>query len=110
MSGFLMWSVVVIVILLLSFKIGPPYFEYMVLQKQLKEVANNPAVRSGTRKEMENDFMTRSMVSDIKSVSYKDIVITKEGDGVVLSAEYTVCVPIVSNVRACMDFSASSDK
>lgn len=110
MSGFLLWSVVLIFALLLGFKIGPPYFEYMTLQKQLKAVASDPAVRGGARKDVENAFMTRQMVSDIKSVTYKDIVITKEGDGFVLSVDYTVCVPVVSNIRACMDFNASSSK
>jgi hypothetical protein len=110
LSGFVLWSVVLIFILLLAFKIGPPYFEYMTLNKQLKAVVNDPGTRGGARKDVENAFMTRSMVSDIKSVSYQDLVITKEGDGYSLSVDYTVCVPIISNIRACMDFSASSNK
>jgi len=106
----MLWSVVVIFALLLGFKIGPPFFEYMTINKQLKAVANDPGVRGGARKDVENAFMTRSMVSDIKSINHKDLVITKEGDGILLTVEYTVCVPVVSNIRACMDFAASSGK
>jgi hypothetical protein len=43
-------------------------------------------------------------------ISGKDIQITKEGDGVVLSAEYSVCVPLVLNIRVCMDYAPSSAK
>lgn len=110
LSGFVLWSVVLIFALLLAFKIGPPYFEYMTLNKQLKATVDDPGTRGGNRKEVEHVFMNRAMVADIKSVGYQDLVITKEGDGYSLSIDYTVCVPIVSNIRACMDFSASSNK
>ena len=110
LSGFVMWSMVVIACLLLGFKIGPPYFEYMTINKQMKAVVNDPATRGGAKKDVENAFMNRQLVSDIKSISYQDLVITKEGDGYSLSVDYTVCVPVVSNIRACMDFNASSNK
>jgi len=106
----MLWSGVLILGLLLAFKIAPPYFEFMAVNKQLKAVANDPSARGGARKDVENAFMNRQMVADIKSISYQDLVITKEGDGYSLSVDYTVCVPIVSNIRACMDFAASSNK
>jgi len=106
----MLWSGVLILGLLLAFKIAPPYFEFMTVNKQLKAVANDPGARGGARKDVENAFMNRAMIADIKSVSYRDIVVTKEGDGILLTVEYTVCVPVVSNIRACMDFAAASNK
>lgn len=108
MSGFLLWSIVLIFALLLSFKIGPPYFEYMTIKKQLKEIANDSEARSGQRRDVENAFTKRSMIEDMKSITAKDLVIAKEGDGIVVSAEYSTCVPIVANLRACMDFAPTS--
>ena len=110
MSGFMQWSVVLIVVLLLAFKIAPPYFEFMSLNKQLKATANDPSVRGGTKKDAVNAFMNRQIASDFKSITYQDLVYNKEGDDVILTMDYTVCVPIVSNLRACMDFAASSSK
>ena len=108
LSGFLLWSVVLIFAALLAFRIGPPYLEYLTIKKQLKAVAEDPEARSGNRREVEGAFSKRSTIEDISSVQPKDIVISKEGDGIVLSVDYTVCRPVVSNIRACMDFSASS--
>ena len=108
LSGFLLWSVVLIFAALLAFKIGPPYLEYLTIKKQLKAVAEDPEARSGNRREVESAFSKRSTIEDISSVQPKDIVISKEGDGIVLSVDYTVCRPVVSNIRACMDFSATS--
>jgi hypothetical protein len=110
LSGFLMWSVVAVFAALLLFKIGPPYMEFMTIQANLKAVANDPEGRSGVRRVVEDLFDRRSAIENISSVKAKDIIITKSGDGVVLSFEYTVCVPIVFNIRACMDYHATSSK
>lgn len=110
LSGFLMWAVIGIFAALLGFKIGPPYFEYLTIKKQFQAVASDPAVRGGQRREVEDAFSKRAMIEDMPSITYKDLVITKEGDGFVLSAEYTVCRPVVANIRACMDFAPTSKR
>ena len=110
LSGFMQWSVVLILVLLLAFKIAPPYMEYMTINKQLKATANDPVVRGGTKKEAINAFMNRQIVEKFTSISYQDLVYSKEGDEVSLTVDYTTCVPVVSNLRACMDFAASSSK
>ncbi|MNC93352.1 hypothetical protein D3C83_99620 [compost metagenome] len=93
---------------MLGFRIGPPYLEYLTIKKQLKAISEDPEARSGQRRDVELAFSKRSQIEDISSVQPKDIAISKEGDGIVLSVEYTVCRPVVSNIRACMDFHASS--
>lgn len=110
LSGFLMWSVVAVFAALLLFKIGPPYIEFLTIQSQLKAVANDPEGRSGVRRVVEDLFDRRSAIENISSVKARDIIITKTGDNVVLSFEYTVCVPIVFNIRACMDYYPTSSK
>ena len=110
LSGFVLWSIVLIFALLLGFKIGPPYFEYIKIQKQLQAVAADPEARGGLRRDVENAFMRRTMVEDITAITPKDLVINKDGDGIVVTAEYSTCVPIIANLRACMDFNATSQK
>jgi hypothetical protein len=110
LSGFLLWSVVLIFVALLGFKIGPPYMEFMTIQKQLQAIGRDPAASSGQRRDVEEAFLKRSMVENITSISAKDLTISKEGDGIVVSAEYSTCVPVVYNLRACMDFTPSSKK
>jgi hypothetical protein len=110
LSGFLVWSVVLVFVALLAFKIGPPYIEYLSIQGQLKAVAHDPEGRSGVRRIVEDLFDRRSAIESISSVKAKDILIAREGDQLVLSFEYTVCVPIVLNIRACMDYNPTSGK
>jgi len=108
LSGFLLWSVVFIFAALLGFKIGPPYMEYLTIQKQLQAIVKDPSTQSGQRREVEEAFLKRSMIENISSISAKDLAIAKEADGLVVSAEYTTCVHVVGNLRACMDFAPSS--
>ncbi len=110
MSGFLLWSIVISFALLIGFKIGPPYFEYLTIKRQLQAIGKEPETQSGLRRDIETAFMKRTMIENITSVKPGDLIIAKEADGVVISAEYTNCVQMVGNLRACMDFAPSSRK
>lgn len=110
LSGFLMWSVVLVFVALLGFKIGPPYMEFLSIQANLKAIANDPEGRSGVRRVVEDLFDRRSAIDNISSVRAKEIIITRSGDEVVLSFEYTKCVPIVFNISACMEYRPTSSK
>jgi len=110
LMGFLVLAVVLIFAALLLFKIGPPYIEFMSIQSNLRAIANDPEGRAGVRRVVEDLFDRRSAIENITAVKARDIIISKVGDNVVLSFEYTVCVPIVFNIRACMDYNPTSSK
>ena len=108
LSGFIVWAVIFIIVALIAFKVGPPYMEFLTIQKQFQAIANDPEGRQGVRRVVEDLFDRRSAIENISSIKAKDIQINKEGDRVVLSAEYTNCVPLVLNIRVCMDFVPTS--
>ena len=108
LSGFIMVAVVVIFALLLAFKIGPPYLEFYSIQKQFKAISNDPVARTGNRRDIEGAFAARQTIEAITSIGPGDLVISKEGNDVVISAEYSVKVPLVGNLSAVMDFAPSS--
>jgi Domain of unknown function (DUF4845) len=110
LMGFLMLAVVMVFVALLLFKIGPPYVEYMSIQSNLRAIANDPEGRAGVRRVVEDLFDRRSAIENISSVKATDIIITQTGSGHVLSFEYVVCVPLVFNIRACMDYNPTSSK
>jgi len=110
LSGFLMWAVLFIIVALIAFKVGPPYMEFLTIQSQLKAIANHPEGRNGVRRVVEDLFDRRSAIENISSVRAKDLQIAKDGDRAVISAEYTVCVPLVLNIRVCMDYAPTSAK
>ena len=109
-TGFLVTAVILVIIALLGFQIAPPYMEYYTIQKQIKIVAGEFQGTGIQRRPVEIAFDKRANVENITAIQGKDIEITKDGDKVTLTAEYSVKVPLVGNLSACMDFRASSDK
>ncbi|MBI4204931.1 MAG: DUF4845 domain-containing protein [Betaproteobacteria bacterium] len=108
MTGFLVTAVILILVALLGFKIGPAYMEYYTIKKQIKLVADEVTVVD--RRTIENAYDRRAAIENITAISPKDLEISKDGDKIVISVDYSVKVPLFGNLSACMDFSASSDK
>ena len=110
LSGFLLWSVIVVFAVLLGFKVAPAYIEYLIIQKQFKAIANDTALGGAQRPAIERSFSNRSAIEDIKSITPQDLEITKDGDRTVISASYSVRVPLFANISVCLDFYPSSGK
>jgi hypothetical protein len=108
LSGLLMASVFLILLLLLSFKIIPVLLEYNAIQRGFKGMAQDPALRGASREQVRRAFIARAMIDDIKAVSADAIQIQRDGSELVVSAEYDVKVPLFRNVSACFDFHPSS--
>ena len=108
MSGFLMWCVIFVFGALLGFKLGPAYMEDRTIQKHFATLAKDSAFASGNRVEIETAFRKRADIDRIEAITPKDIIVTKVGDGISLSASYTTRIPLVYNMSACLDFNPSS--
>lgn len=110
LTGFLVFAVLLIAALLLGFKIGPAYMEYYTIQKTLRVMAAEPAMKTASRGEFNSAWNARSGMDNIKAIGYDDIQIEKDGSGIVLSAEYSVRVPLFGNLSALMEFKPRSDQ
>lgn len=110
LTGFMVFAVILIIALLLGFKIGPAYSEFYTIQKIFKAMAADSALQSASRGEINSAFNARATVDNIKAITYNDLEVVKDGSGLVLSATYSVRVPLVKNLSACMDFNPTSAK
>ncbi|MEY4599556.1 MAG: hypothetical protein RLZZ445_2353 [Pseudomonadota bacterium] len=110
LTGFLVFAGLAVGALLLAFKIGPAYSEFYVIQKIMRTVASEPAMKNASRGEINTAFNNRATIENIKAITYNDIEVTKEGDRLILTASYSVRVPLFYNLSACMDFSPSSER
>ena len=104
--------IVVLVLLgmsaMLGFKLFNPCMQYFTIQKTFKVLAQNPEFRSGNRKDIQNAFQRYALIDGITAISGDDIEVTKNGNTLVLSASYSVKVPLVANVSLLVDFAPSS--
>ncbi len=108
LSGLLIVSFVLIMVLLLGFKLFKPYTEYFSLQKIFKAMAAKPEVRTGTRRDAMSVWASYATIENITSIGGDEIEITKEGNGVVISASYQAKVPLFKNYTLLIDFHPTS--
>jgi len=105
----------IVVLALLGFvavmaaKLLPAYAEYYSVKKILATM-DQAGDTKGTVREIRYNFEKRNAIEDVKSVRGEDLEITKEGGEAVVSATWSVKVPMVANVNACLDFYATTAK
>ena len=105
----MVWAVVFVLVAQFGFKVGPPYVEFYTIQRQLKLISDELDA-SATRRAVESAFDRRSTIEDIQSIRAADLELSKDGDRLIITANYSVRVPLVGNMSACLDFQASSSR
>src|SRR4051812_38237901 len=107
-TGLILVLFVIMFVALLGFKLFTPYVQYFTIQKAFRTMAQNPAVRSGTRRDAMAAWAPIATIENITTLSGDDIEITKQGNDVVVSASYSVRVPLFANISLLIDFNPSS--
>ena len=108
LTGLILVLVVLCMGAILGFKLFTPYTQYFTIQRTFKALAQNPALRSGNRTDILKAYERYDMIDSITAISENDIEITKDGGTFVLSASYSVKVPLVANFSLLVDFAPSS--
>ena len=94
---------------LMGAKIMPAYIEYFQVKKVFAAMENGGDL-NGTPREIRGAFDRRNAIEDIHSLNGKDLEITKTGSETVISAVWSVKVPLVYNASACLDFAVTTAK
>ena len=98
LTGMIMVSIVIVMILLLAFKVIPVYTEYSAIENNFKAMSMDPKLRGGNRNLIIGAWAARASVDNLHSLPMENIEVTKEGDGLVISAEYEKRVPLYKEV------------
>ena len=108
LTGLLLASFVVVAVALLGFKLFPPYLQYFTVQKVFKSIAADPEVKNGTRRDATAAWARYAMMENIYVISGEDIEVNYDASQLVLSASYSVKVPLFAHVSLLIDFNPSS--
>lgn len=93
---------------ILGFKAGPPYMEASTIQKIFKSLAANPELKSAPTRDIANAFDRARSIDNVTTVTGADIEVSKDGGSLVISANYSVRIPLAANVSLLLDFAPSS--
>jgi hypothetical protein len=108
LTGLIVAAFVLVLGAIMAFKFVPVYLEYQTVKRIFKSMAEDPALRKASRSALDNSWAARTSVDDVQSVHAEDIEYTRDGDQLVVSAEYSKKIHLFGNVSACIDFKPTS--
>ena len=97
-------GVIVLILLMIGMKVVPALAEYLAVERAVQKVANE----GQTVRDIRSAFDRYATIDDIKSISGKDLDITKDSERIIVSYSYSYSVPVLDNVRIVIDFSGSN--
>ena len=90
-------------------KLLPAYVEYFAVKKMLAAMEQAGDLKGSVR-DIRYSFEKRNAIEDVKSVRGEDLEVTKEGGEAVVTASWSVRIPMVSNISTCIDFTVTTAK
>lgn len=109
LSG-LIWVLAILAFIgIMAAKLLPSYIEYFTVKKMFASMEQSGDLKGSVR-EIRMSFDRRNAIEDVKSVKPEDLEISKVGGETVVSANWSVKVPLVSNISACLDFAVTTAK
>jgi hypothetical protein len=95
---------IVVVLLLVGARLVPAITEYIAIERAVQKIKNEAT----TVPEIRSAFDRHAVIDDIKSISSRDLDITKDNDRVVISYAYSYQIQLLDNVRLVIDFSGTT--
>lgn len=96
------------VVVILAAKLVPAYTEFMAVKKILNAMDSGGDLKTMSPRELRDSFFKRGSIDNLHSVKPEDVEIGRSGDHSTVTVTYAVKVPVVANVSAWLDFSASA--
>ncbi|HEX5092519.1 MAG TPA: DUF4845 domain-containing protein [Burkholderiales bacterium] len=103
--GLIIGSFVLVLVALLAMRLLPSYIEYFSIKKAVVSISKE---REATPSDLRRAFENRSAIDDFQSVKAKDLEISKQGNGYLITAQYRREVPLFANIGVYIDFDVSS--
>ena len=102
--GLIFFGGIVVVLLLIGFRLVPAITEYIAIERAVQKIKNE----ASTVPEIRAAFDRHAVIDDIKSITSKDLDITKDNDRIVISYAYSYQMQLLENVRLVIDFSGTT--
>ena len=109
MTGFLLTAFVAVAVVMIGFRMVPPYIEYFTVKKIMAKTLDD-SKQGFSLYQFRRDFDLKASADYIDSVKGSDIEVSKEGNNLVASASWTRTLHLVGNVSLLLEFEATATK
>lgn len=108
--GLLMAAAVLGVAAIFGMKLIPAYMQDAEIKNIFIAVAHDPEMQKAQVKDIRQAYHRRALVANVAAIKADDVEISKDGDGISLSASYAIKVPLAGNASLLLEFNPSSSK
>ena len=109
MTGFLFTAIVAVAVVMIGFRMLPPYIEYFTVKKIMAKTLDD-SKQGFSLYQFRRDFDLKASADYIDSVKGSDIEVNKEGNNLVATASWTRTLHLVGNVSLLLEFEATATK
>jgi hypothetical protein len=102
--GLIFIGTIVVLLVLTGAKLVPAITEYLAIERAVQKIKTEGSSVADIRRAFDRHAVT----DDIKSITSKDLDITKENDRVVISYSYPYQIQLLDNVRLVIDFAGTT--
>ena len=107
-GGFIFGAFLLVICAIFGFRLIPAYIQDATITSTFNEISSDPNMQNATPHDIMQSFDRRSSVNDITAIRSSDIVISSDGGRPVLSASYSVRIPVAGNISLILEFNPSS--
>lgn len=108
MVGMIFVAATVILVAIMGLKLVPPYMHSAQIAHIFKEIAADPEMRNASIKEIKESYTKRADINYISDIKAEDIDVDKENGQFIISASYSVKIPLAGNITLLLEFNPSS--
>src|SRR6476661_8226848 len=108
MTGFLFTTIVIVVVALVAFRVGPSYIEYFTVQKALDTTMQE--VETPTAAEIRRSMDRRLSADYVDAVNAGDVLVGREGNSIVATLAWQKILHMVGNASILLEFEARSTR
>lgn len=110
-TGFIVGAAIFISVAIFAMKLIPSYMQNAKVQKAFDAMVRDPGLQNASEKDIRMSFFNRAVTIDsVSVVSQDDIEIFRDNGVLVLSANYSVKVPLAGNVSLLIEFHPTTAK
>ncbi len=108
LGGIVFGAFVLVILSITGLKLVPAYIEYAKIKTVFAAMSQDPTMIKAGKRDIRDSFSRRASVDDIKVITPEDIEIESVDGKTLLSANYSVKIPIGGNVSILLDFNPTS--
>ena len=105
LSGLIFVLAILGVLAVFAMKLVPTLLEY----KAAKDAIKSAKATNGTPQEMRLSFTRNANMNEVQSVTAQDLIITKDGGQTEIAFAYSKDIPLFTDVKLVIDFSATTN-